>query len=59
MTDPYGMNEDIIDEEVYADFICNNCDTPGARKFLSVLAVLLPVEAYLTLFLATVHIWEC
>jgi hypothetical protein len=28
-------NEDdtaIISEVVYADFICNNCDTPGARK---------------------------
>ncbi|THV04206.1 hypothetical protein K435DRAFT_649850 [Dendrothele bispora CBS 962.96] len=25
-------DENIIDEEIYADFVCNNCDTPGARK---------------------------
>jgi len=22
----------LVEEEVYADFTCNNCDTPGARK---------------------------
>jgi hypothetical protein len=22
----------LVQEEVYADFSCNNCDTPGARK---------------------------
>lgn len=22
----------IVQEEVYADIICDNCDTPGARK---------------------------
>ncbi|THU83343.1 hypothetical protein K435DRAFT_971601 [Dendrothele bispora CBS 962.96] len=25
-------DEDIVEEEVYSDFICNSCDTPGARK---------------------------
>jgi hypothetical protein len=25
-------NTEIITKVVYADFICNNCDTPGAQK---------------------------
>ncbi|EAU82786.2 hypothetical protein CC1G_10905 [Coprinopsis cinerea okayama7 len=24
---------EVIEEDVYADFLCDNCDTPGARKF--------------------------
>jgi len=24
----------IVQEEVYADIVCNNCDTPGACKIL-------------------------
>ncbi|EEB92189.1 hypothetical protein MPER_09337, partial [Moniliophthora perniciosa FA553] len=26
-------DEHIIEEEVFGDLVCNNCDTPGARKF--------------------------
>lgn len=33
----YGSDDEtIVEEVVYADFICNNCDTPGARKISGV-----------------------
>jgi hypothetical protein len=26
------MDTELIEAEIFADFLCNNCDTPGARK---------------------------
>uniref|UniRef100_A0A0W0FZN5 Uncharacterized protein n=1 Tax=Moniliophthora roreri TaxID=221103 RepID=A0A0W0FZN5_MONRR len=26
-------DEDIVEEDVFSDLVCNNCDTPGAQKF--------------------------